>query len=147
MASSDTNVAVVSGRLTNDPVSKKVGESENVSFRLASNKRIGKDKERPLFIDVSIWREGLAGIVKQYKKKGDSVIVTGYIRQDQWEKDGKKESKIYIEADDVVFCGGPKFDDADTTAKVASTTVAPSKTAPPKKATPVAQEQEEDTPF
>lgn len=142
----DTNVVVVSGRLASDPVLKKVGEFDNCTFRLASNTNIGKDKERQLFIDVVSW-SGLAGLIQKLKKKGDQVIVTGQLRLDQWEKEGQKQSKYFIDAKDISFVGAPSLSEGSSTTPDHKSSVTSTKVAPPsKKTSPTPQAQAEDEP-
>ena len=38
--------------------------------------------------------------------KGRQVLAEGRLVQDTWEKDGKKQSKLYVKADNVQFMGG-----------------------------------------
>lgn len=144
----DANVVVLSGRLTSDPVSKKVGEFDTCSFRMASNTNAGKDKERTLFIEVNTW-SGLANTVQKFKKKGDQVVVTGQLRLDQWEKDGQKQSKIYVEARDVSFVGGQGGSDAPAPAPAPAPTT--QRTSPPvqrpRPSAPVATVEDDQPPF
>ena len=46
----------------------------------------------------------LADNMKNLLRKGSKVVVTGYIKQDRWEKDGKKMSRISLIADSVELC-------------------------------------------
>lgn len=136
---SDINTVVLSGRLTNDPESRNVGEHTNVSFRIGNNKSVAKDRERSLFIDVSTWG-GLGGTCLKFLKKGRQVIVRGYLRLDQWEKDGQKQSKTYVEAEEVVFVGSGDKGQEDATPKRESSP-------PARTSTPRAAPKKEDEPF
>jgi single-strand DNA-binding protein len=44
--------------------------------------------------------------LKQYLKKGTQICVEGYLTQDRWEKDGKKESRLNVTAESVQLLGG-----------------------------------------
>jgi single-strand DNA-binding protein len=54
---------------------------------------------------VTIWGK-TAENLKPYLTKGRRVIISGYLKQDRWEKDGQKYSRIGIVADTVQLCGG-----------------------------------------
>ena len=41
-------------------------------------------------------------------KKGIPIVVSGSLKQESWEKDGKKNSKMVIMVDDIVFCDQSK---------------------------------------
>ena len=146
---SDANTVVMSGRLTSDPVSKKVGEYDVCTFRMASNDG-SKEKEKTVFIEVEAWA-GNAKSVQSFKKKGDQVIVTGKLRQNQWEKDGQKQSKTFIEAKEVSFIGAPSGGEGGSEApvpKTPATTSTKLSGVPPKKAAaPVVDDKPDDLPF
>ena len=54
---------------------------------------------------VTIWGK-TAENLKPYLTKGKQIAVEGYLRQDRWEKDGQKFSKVGIVADSVMLLGG-----------------------------------------
>jgi len=73
------------GNLTKDPEYKSISDSSLVSFRIAVNEYVGKDKEETVYLDVDGW-----GSHSDYAKnvnlvKGDRVIVDGRLRQRDWE--------------------------------------------------------------
>ena len=47
------------------------------------------------YFDVKIYGK-TAENLKPYLKKGQGVLVVGALKQDRWEKDGKKFDKVYI---------------------------------------------------
>lgn len=100
----EINTVTLTGRLVKDPESKKVKDTDLCSFRMASNRVFGKDKnEKNLFIDVDVWG-GQAAPCGKYLSKGSKVAITGTLCQDTWEGEGgKKNSKIFIEANNVMF--------------------------------------------
>lgn len=53
----------------------------------------------PLFIDIIV-NAGAENLVESVQK-GDSLIVTGRLRQRNWEKDGQKQSTMQIAADTI----------------------------------------------
>lgn len=108
---SDTNVVVLSGRLTKDPESKKVGEKTKVSLSLASNRRWGpeKNQEETAFLDAEFWG-GQAEVLEKYCQKGSPITVVGRLQQDRWtDAEGQKKSKVFINGFD--FTLGPKEKD------------------------------------
>lgn len=104
------NSIVLAGNVVADPESRSTQSGKTVAtFRLAVNNPLN-DKD-VVYIDVDTW-EKQADFVTTYVKKGSGVSVVGRLRQDSWEKDGKKQSKIIVVADRVNFLGGKKKDAA-----------------------------------
>ena len=104
------NSIVLAGNVVADPESRSTQTGKAIAtFRLAVNNPIN-DKE-VVYIDVDTW-EKQADFVTSYVKKGSAVSVVGRLKQDSWEKDGKKQSKILVVADRVNFVGGKKKDAA-----------------------------------
>jgi single-strand DNA-binding protein len=100
------NRVSLTGRLTRDPESRDVGADNKVaSFGLAVD---GAKKDETFFFDVEVWGK-TAELVTTYLKKGSFAIIDGRLRQDKWEKDGQKNSKVLIVAERVEF--GPKQSD------------------------------------
>ena len=98
----------ISGRLTADPQLRFIPSGDAVaSFTVAHSKRkfdkqtnTWSDDGDPLFMNVSAWKqlgEGAADMLK----KGDAVIVTGEVRQRNWEKDGQKRTSVELVAKEV----------------------------------------------
>ena len=103
------NVVVLAGNVVSDPESRSTSTGKTVAtFRLAINNPIN-DKDT-VFIDVDVW-EKQAEFVINYVKKGGAVSVTGRLKQDSWEKDGEKRSKILVVAERVGFVGSKKKDE------------------------------------
>ena len=102
------NSIVISGNLVRDPevVTLKSGTQKGI-IRMINNRRYktkdGEKKEDSTAVDVEFW----GGIVNtlQYINKGSGVIVSGRLRESQWEdKDsGKKRSKLVIVGEDLDF--------------------------------------------
>ena len=105
------NRVIIAGNLTRDPESRQAGGSTVASFALAINRRYkakdGEQREETTFIDIECWGR-TAELCMQYLTKGRNVHIEGRLRQDTWEKDGQKRSKITVTADNVSFVGGPK---------------------------------------
>jgi single-strand DNA-binding protein len=95
-----TDVQIV-GRLTRDPELNQTGNGTNVAnFSIAVNRDFKNDEVD--YFDVTAWKT-LAELVTAHKKQGDLILVQGNLRQDRYEKDGQKRSKVYVVANRVVF--------------------------------------------
>ena len=94
---------VIVGNLARDPESRKAGETNVTRVVVAVNDARQKDKVS--YIDVDAWSK-LGDICQQYLTKGRQVLAEGRLVQDTWEKDGKKQSKLYVKADNIQFMGG-----------------------------------------
>lgn len=110
----DLNHVVLIGRLTRD-----LGEDER-SFGYVSNgqaranvsiavNRARKNGEQWVdevnYFDVTIWGK-TAENLKPYLLKGKQICVEGYLKQDRWEKDGQKNSRVSVVANTVQLLGG-----------------------------------------
>lgn len=102
------NSVVLLGNLTRDVEVKFLADGKAVgSFGIAVNSK-GKDgKERADFFDVVAF-EKLAENCAQYIGKGSAVLISGRLRNERWEKDGKKYSAVKIAAFDVQFLSPKK---------------------------------------
>ena len=93
---------ILVGNLARDPESRKAGESSVTRLVVAINDAYSKDKVS--YVDVEAWGK-LGEICQKYLTKGRQALVEGRLFQDTWEKDGKKQSKLYVKADNVQFLG------------------------------------------
>jgi single-strand DNA-binding protein len=108
---SNTNVVVLSGRLTRDPEQRYTPSGKSVtSFGLAVNSSFnGNDYVD--FFDIEAWN-GLGDAVAKHRTKSDQVIVHGELRQQRWtDQGGNKRSKVIIRASRVEFIWNNKTDD------------------------------------
>ena len=103
------NKILLIGNVVKDPESKSVKGTSVTKFRLAVDDQYKKDSV--IYIDVEAW-EKQAEFCEKWLKKGKGVIVDGRLCMDSWEKDGKKESKLFVKAQDIRFSnvGGQKSD-------------------------------------
>lgn len=129
----DLNHVVLIGRLTQDLGSDErsfsyVGNGQaraNVSIAVNRSKKSGEEWiDEVSYFDVTIWGK-TAENLKPYLNKGKQICVEGHLKQDRWEKEGQKMSRISIIADQVQLLGGkdsssgnaaPKFEAANNTA-------------------------------
>jgi len=110
----DLNEVILIGRLTKDFGADErsfsyVGNgTAKAVITLAVNRSVKKSdkwEDETSFFDVTIWGK-LAENLKPSLVKGKQICVRGYLKQDRWEKDGKKESRTNITADSVQLLGG-----------------------------------------
>ena len=100
------NKVILMGRLVADPETRYTQNNIAMSrFRIAVN-RPGRPQEgqpNADFIQITAWRH-TAEFVGKYFRKGQQVLVEGYIRNNNWvDKDGNKRYSDEIHADQVYF--------------------------------------------
>ncbi len=109
----DLNNVVLIGRLTRD-----VGSDErsfgylpngnaraNFSIAVNRSKKNGEQwVDEVSFFDVTLYGKS-AESLKPYLLKGKQVAIDGYLKQETWEKDGQKGSKVKIIANNVQLLG------------------------------------------
>ena len=147
----DLNHVVLIGRLTQDLGSDErsfgyVGNGQaraSVSIVVNRSKKNGDQWiEEANYFNITIWGK-TAENLKPHLTKGKQICVEGHLKQDRWEKDGQKQSRVTIVADNVQLLGGkngggqgtPKFE------KV------PSNNSEPENQMPDNGEFQEDFPF
>ena len=55
----------------------------------------GEWVQETTFIDVTFWGANAENVSK-YLHKGDAILIEGRLKQDQWEKDGKKQTRLRV---------------------------------------------------
>ena len=147
------NVAVIAGNAVADPIIRATNSGKKVaSVRMAVNNPI--NEKEVLFIDVDVW-EKQAEFVEKYVKKGSLLSVVGRLKQDSWEKDGQKQSKISIIAEKINFVNSGKKksgddaeaggeDDGPAPRPATKTAAKPAYKSPPK---PSAQQEDDEIPI
>ena len=110
----DLNHVVLIGRLTQDLGSDErsfgyVGNGQaraNVSIAVNRSKKNGDQwVEEVNYFNITIWGKSAENL-KPYLTKGKQICVEGHHKQDRWEKDGQKQSRVTIVADQVQLLGG-----------------------------------------
>lgn len=99
------------GNLTRDPEIRQAGGTDLCVFGIAVNDGFG-EKRKTYFFDVNAWGKQCATLEK-FLEKGKKVAITGSIRQESWEKDGQRMSKVIINADRVDFLSVAGDSDSD----------------------------------
>jgi single-strand DNA-binding protein len=106
---SDLNRVVLIGRLTRDAETKFTQNGQAVcKFSLAVNRKrkVGDQWEDEVgFFDAVLWGRQ-AETLNQYLTKGKQIGIDGELRQNRWEQDGQKHSKVEIFVNNVQLLGG-----------------------------------------
>lgn len=104
----DINHVVLVGRLTRDAELRYTNSGLQIcKFSVAINRRRKQGDqwidEANFFDIVLMGRQAEA--IHQYLKKGKQVGVDGELRQDRWEQDGQRRSKVEVYARNVQLLG------------------------------------------
>lgn len=105
MANFNLSMALIGGRLTQDPELKTTPSGVSVcSFTVAVNRKPGKDGESKAdFINCTAWRQ-TAEFISKYFHKSSSIFVEGTLQQRSWEtQDGQKRTVLEVQVDDARF--------------------------------------------
>ena len=104
MASADINRVLEIGRLTRDAeVTYTPGGMAIAKMSIAVNRRVKAGDgwaDEANYFDVQLFGKSAENL-KPYLLKGKQIAVDGYLKQDRWEKDGQKFSKVTINANDI----------------------------------------------
>lgn len=109
MPSSDLNSVILVGRLTRDAELTYLQSGTAVAAISIAVNRSRREGEQWVneanFFDVSYFGKP-AEALKPYLTKGKQIAVQGALKQDRWEKDGQKFSRIRIMATNIELLGG-----------------------------------------
>lgn len=101
-------IAAGTVNLTKDAeVKTTTDKSKLVELSCAASQRVKEGNEwvsRPSYYTIKVWLPKESGLIPLLVK-GQQVQVQGHVIQERWEKDGKKNDKIVIEAQDVNLVG------------------------------------------
>ena len=104
----DLNNYSVIGRMTRDLDERAFAYTPNGKARLnisiAVNDGYG-DSQYTSYFDVVVWGK-TAENIKPYLSKGKQLCINGRLRQDRWESNGQKNSRVVIVAETVQLLGG-----------------------------------------
>lgn len=100
------NVNII-GNITKDVEVKYTQNNKAVTtVTLAVNEGYG-DSQKTYFIDVQVWEKQAENLAK-YCGKGSKIAVSGKLIQQSWEYEGKKQSKVLIQAFNVSYLDSKK---------------------------------------
>lgn len=105
----DLNRVILVGRLTRDAELQYTNSGWAIlKMGLACNRRRKQGDQwvdEANFFDVTLF--GKRGeSLSQYLQKGQQIAVEGQLKQDRWEQDGMKRSKVVVEATNIQLLGG-----------------------------------------
>ncbi len=107
--STDLNCVVLVGRLTRDAELTYLQSGSAVAHLSIAVNRNRKENDQWVsevnYFDVSLFGKSAENL-KQYLTKGKQIAVQGALKQDRWEKDGQKFSKVQIIANNIELLGG-----------------------------------------
>lgn len=127
------NSFILEGNLVKEPETKLVGTKTVIKFTIAENNRV-KDANgnwvdgEANFYDMNLWTEK-PDFWLQRLEKGVPVVCRGTIKQDKWEKDGVKQSKITFTVQDINAKWLPVLNGTTQSAPSVQTATAPSASA------------------
>jgi len=105
------NNVVLTGNITKDIELKQTQSGKSVTnISLAVTRRFNKDETD--FFELQLWGK-VAELAEKYLSKGSKIGVVGAIQQQRWEKDGKKQSKIIINVDQLEFLDNKKKEESN----------------------------------
>lgn len=109
---SDFNYVSFFGHIVRDAEMKVMSNGVKITeFTVANNTSVKKGdisfEDKPSFIPLAIYGD-YAQKMLPYLKKAQKVIVEGRIRQDKWEKEGKKMAKLSISVKRLQLISGSK---------------------------------------
>jgi single-strand DNA-binding protein len=105
----DINHVIIVGRLTRDAEISYLPSGvavAKISIAVNCSRKNGDQwVEEVSYFDSAIFGK-TAENLKSYLSKGKQIGLEGHLKQDRWEKDGQKFSKISVIADNVQLLGG-----------------------------------------
>lgn len=110
---SDQNSFHFIGRLTRPAELKYIGQNNTAcaTFSIAVNRwNRAKNQDDVSYFDFSYYGQAAANVLK-YLEKGKQISVKGFCKQDRWEKDGEKHSKVFFVVTELQLLGGGKNED------------------------------------
>lgn len=103
----DLNHTDIIGRLTADSVLNYTGAGSGIAnFSIAVDHMKKKDGTTDTsFFQCKAFGK-LAENLNPYLKKGKQVALSGFLKQDRWEKDGQKQSRVVLNCEQIELLGG-----------------------------------------
>ncbi|MDD2999301.1 MAG: single-stranded DNA-binding protein [Candidatus Riflebacteria bacterium] len=107
--SGNLNKVFLMGNLVRDPELRSTGTGTPVAqFDIAVNRSFkgsdGEFKKETEYFKIIVWGKSGENCAK-YLTKGKPVLVEGRLQVSRWEKDGQKQSRTEIVAENVQFLG------------------------------------------
>jgi single-strand DNA-binding protein len=103
------NRVILVGNLTRDVELRYTPSGTAVTdVSIAVNERIKKNDQwvdDVNYFDVTLWGR-TAEIVNEYLGKGSPILIEGRLKQDSWEQEGQKRSKVKVIGERIQMLGG-----------------------------------------
>jgi single-strand DNA-binding protein len=104
------NLVILKGNLTRDPqLSFTPNQVPVCDFGLAVNKKWtgqdGQKREEVCFVDCRAFNR-TAEVINEHFNKGKPILLNGELHFSQWEKEGRKHSKLRVTVRSFEFLGG-----------------------------------------
>jgi single-strand DNA-binding protein len=139
------NRVVLMGNLTRDVELRYTPSGTAVTdISIAVNERVKRNDqwtEEANFFDVTLWGR-TAEIAGEYLSKGSSILIEGRLKQDRWEQDGQKKSKVKVIGERMQMLGSPKGSGGSNGSSAQPQTASASQAAPPQ-----GPPQDDEVPF
>lgn len=107
----DINQVILVGRVTRDAELRYTASGSALcNFSIAVNRRVKKGEQwqdEASFFDLTLWDKQAENLNK-YLVKGTQVAIQGELRQDRWEKDGQKMSKVQVFVNNLQLLGSAR---------------------------------------
>lgn len=105
----DMNIVALTGRVTRDVELRHTPKQTAVcELGLAVSKSVknadGTWGDKPVWVTATCWGK-MAETASKFLGKGSRVAIEGELDLDEWEKDGKKHSRLKVNATKLVLLG------------------------------------------
>ena len=94
------NKVILIGNVVKDVETKELASSSVSKIRLAVDDPFRE--KNTVYIDCEAWGDQ-STFAQKWLKKGSGIIVDGRLCMDSWDKDGKKETKLFVKAQEIRF--------------------------------------------
>jgi single-strand DNA-binding protein len=118
---SSLNKVQIIGNVGKDPEIRTMSSGDKVANVTVAtsekwkDKTTGEKKEKTEWHRVTVWNQGIIGVIEQYLKKGDKVYFEGQLETRKWEKDGvdhyTTEITLRPYRGEMVLLSGPRGSD------------------------------------
>ena len=108
----DINKVILVGRLTKDMGDVRYTHEQmaigEISIAVNRSKKVNdQGQDEASFFNCTVYGK-TAENLKQYLVKGQQVAIEGSLKQERWEKDGQKFSKVSIQVSNIELLGSGK---------------------------------------
>lgn len=101
------NRVFIAGNLTRNPDVRYMSNGVVVCKIGVAVNRVRKSVKETLFVDVIAFGK-IGELIGEYFVKGMNIFIEGRLKQETWESDGVKKSKLVVYAENVKFGNNKK---------------------------------------